>query len=311
RGGLHPVTRAPPGLAKAAGVVLEAEQPSERRASNRRAQRSFRGSAGRFEQSLRAAIRQLPARSLVPHFGTPRPAHEDVERLQAFQAALASAPVQEALKHAQLRGGSGKADVELSRLRRDIRKRRRPPSPESPLPYNAEQQPAEKAIFPSAEGGPLTVSEVPEFVRGFNRAHAASAVRVHVWLRRRGDAQANMAQMARGRPLVLRVTIANVLTAYLGFGVQDDEGGVLCAESVVVLGPREKVRDERHRGRVTADRLGFAESASSTVRVCGIPESIATNSQDDSGASEGGMSIAGGGSAGIFPGGVLTGEHRS
>ncbi|KAL1664113.1 hypothetical protein GGF50DRAFT_55526 [Schizophyllum commune] len=252
RGVLHPVTREPSGLTKTgpgpqALFANRPLQPSEREVQTQ-LQCHFEVGSARREGLMRvAAIRQLPAHVLAPPppFGTLSSAQQDLDQLKAFQTTLTSAPVQEALKHAQLRGGSGNADVELSRLRRDIRKRRRPPSPESPLPYNAEQQPTEKAIFPSAEGGPLTVSELPEFVRGFNRAHGASAVRVHVWVRHRGDAQANLGQIRQSRPLVLRVTIASVLTAYLGFGVQDDEGGTLCAESVVVLGPREKAR---HRG---------------------------------------------------------------
>ncbi|TRM69674.1 hypothetical protein BD626DRAFT_474937 [Schizophyllum amplum] len=190
-----------------------------------------------------SGLRQLPAHVLspAPSFGNPPSAtSEDFEQLKAFQAALATAHVQDALKHAQLRDGLGKADVELSRLRRDIRKRRRPPSPESPLPYNAEQQPAEKAVFPRAEGGPLGVSEMAAFVRDFNRTRTSGPVRVHIWTRRREDGQRTLEQAERARPVVLRVTIASVLTAYIAFGVEDDERRTLCVESVAVFGPREK-----------------------------------------------------------------------
>ncbi|KAF8070277.1 hypothetical protein FPV67DRAFT_1486807 [Lyophyllum atratum] len=114
-------------------------------------------------------------------------------------------------------------------LRRENRKRRRAPSPESPQPYVGLEAKT-TSLFPLTEhdAGALKFEGLSEYIKDFNKTHES---KLHLWRRTRGADQSSR---------IVRFTTPDVLTAYLTLEVATN--GVLMIESLATFGPRERVR---------------------------------------------------------------------
>ncbi|CAK5281433.1 unnamed protein product [Mycena citricolor] len=155
---------------------------------------------------------------------------DDFQNLKDLAESIRSEPIQEALLNA---ANSEKADSsDLSRNgRRDIRKRRRLPSPESPQPFI----PLEKrggSLFPHTHDDPpaLRADELVDFIRECNRTRPC---KMHIWSR----TQNSTGQISD--PVIVRLIIQDVLVSYIT-ATHSGSGSVLVAESVSAFGPREK-----------------------------------------------------------------------
>ena len=116
---------------------------------------------------------------------------------------------------------------------------RRSPTPESPRPYLASQHKVSSPFPPlAADELPLTLRELPTYVREFNATHTKTLLHIYV---------------ASGResrsvtvPVVLRFLIPDVLRAFVTLGHEEGPNGavsdtpVLMVESLTVFGSREK-----------------------------------------------------------------------
>ncbi|KAF8647064.1 hypothetical protein AX16_006899 [Volvariella volvacea WC 439] len=174
-------------------------------------------------------LRQLPVVLLHPPINDPLspPAtrfQDEYEQFTKIGETIRSEPVQAALRSAKDSLNADGTDLNTN-LRRDLRKRRRPPSPESPRPFIA--PPKSTNVFPE-EGviRQVQVEDLPELVRDFNRN--SKLCKLHIWHKYPG--------MKSEKPETLRLLIPNVLIAYIHL----DGGSPLRAASVVVFGSREQ-----------------------------------------------------------------------
>jgi hypothetical protein len=181
------------------------------------------------------ALRQVPTVLLKPPIShdLPNPLlslRSEFDDLKEIGERVRSEKVQEALRTAR---DSEKADKnELSsNVRRENRKRRRPPSPESPQPY-VSFQPKTASLFPISadEPPPLQVDGLSDYIRDFNQT---KPYKLHVWSRTKGSPKFS-------NPVVVRFTIREVLTAFITLSYSDDNP-ILIVQTVTAFGPRERV----------------------------------------------------------------------
>jgi len=185
-----------------------------------------------------AANQVLPTPVLGDIFG------KSTEDLRTLHAAAVEAKVQDALRAAaesERRVGTGIRDGDARREREKIR-RRRSPTPESPRPYLPLQQKV-ASPFPPLPAGvlPLTLDELPAYVREFNSTHAKKKVLLHIYLTPGRRESRSIAV-----PVILRFLIPNVLRAFVTLGHEEGidraatETPALMVESLTVFGSREK-----------------------------------------------------------------------
>jgi hypothetical protein len=127
---------------------------------------------------------------------------------------------------------------------------RRPPSPvaESPRPFTTRP---DRIFPPSSRTTPLTLSELPSYIRGHNATE--SPVKLHIWTPTKTTE--GITPFFRTKEVIVRITIREVLYAYVGLGIEDtvplaglsasasgeSPQGKLLVESTTVFGPRERV----------------------------------------------------------------------
>ncbi|KAH7908604.1 hypothetical protein BJ138DRAFT_1012445 [Hygrophoropsis aurantiaca] len=190
-------------------------------------------------------------------FGVPT---HDFRAIKEVAESLLSEKVQDALRTAELSRKSDKSELSTT-FRTESRKRKRPLSPVgSPQPY-IPPLPRSSSLFPPSEDEPLPLRAeiLLSFIREFNanRTHQrpndngsesiASSCRLHIWSRTHipsnnsaiTSAAMSATQQRLPKPLIVRLTIPDVLTAYISllFEREDDP---LVVESVTAFGPREK-----------------------------------------------------------------------
>ncbi|KAH9928986.1 hypothetical protein B0H21DRAFT_762171 [Amylocystis lapponica] len=184
------------------------------------------------------ALRQIPANILRAPTSTNILAvspttqiRHDFQELREVADALRSERVQHALVAARDSEQRDKSNLS-STGRRVNRKRRRPPSPDSPQPYRPFQQKS-ASLFPDIADGPppLGLDGLPVFLREHNTTHAHS--KLGIWSPARSRTLAC--------PVVLRFAIRDVVVVFLTLG-QSAEGAPLIVENATAFGPREKVK---------------------------------------------------------------------
>ncbi|KAF5386051.1 hypothetical protein D9615_002429 [Tricholomella constricta] len=165
---------------------------------------------------LKTSITPLSTQALRPEF----------QQVKEIADTIRTEPVQEALRTARDSLESDSRDLNPN-LRRENRKRRRAPSPESPQPYIG-QEDKTTSLFPANEDeGPLKFEGLSSYIQDFNSKHEW---KLHLWRRTRG--------LADQATTILRFTIPDVLTAYITLVVATN--GVLLTESLTTFSPREK-----------------------------------------------------------------------
>jgi hypothetical protein len=108
---------------------------------------------------------------------------------------------------------------------------RRPPSPESPKPYQSSPRPT-SSLFPEAEDDPLRLEGLPDYIRDFNKTHQS---KLHIWTRGARSSD----QLTP--PVVVRFTVHDVVTMFISLGHGPDLS-TLVIETVTAFGPRETVK---------------------------------------------------------------------
>ncbi|KZV61766.1 hypothetical protein PENSPDRAFT_670804 [Peniophora sp. CONT] len=147
------------------------------------------------------------------------------------QGALAAAAASEKADRSGIRGG----------LRREARKRKRSITPETPQPYVAPRAPS---IFPTPTPTPppTTITSVPQLVRDFNAKHGRTA-------QMRLCMPSGRTPPATSPPILLRVRLPDVLTAYITLDIPSSEDGsskplrdrTLTVAHVAIFGARERL----------------------------------------------------------------------
>ncbi|ESK98370.1 hypothetical protein Moror_120 [Moniliophthora roreri MCA 2997] len=161
----------------------------------------------------------LPAPSLI----------SQIQQIKDISQNLKSDSVQQALRAARESENVNGLKHTVN-LRRENRKRRRAPSPESPQPYVALDN-RNISLFPHTDEMPLKASELFEYIPRFNKEHSCS---VHIWKPTRTWSPPNVVD----RPAMLRFFIKDIFTAYITID-HSSENPTLVVESVTVFGPRE------------------------------------------------------------------------
>ncbi|KAJ2936552.1 hypothetical protein H1R20_g539, partial [Candolleomyces eurysporus] len=173
-------------------------------------------------QSRLSAIRQVPASLLRQPIGNNDPfntvrtqgAKEDFQKLRELGDEIRSDSVQKALHGARERMEADRSHLDAN-YRRDSRKGRRAPSPESPKPY----VPADRArtsffrLPDSDPAPPLYAEDLVRYAREFNKTQ--QSCRLHIWEKTRGRRE--------DAPRILRFTIPDVLIAYLTLGYSSSD----------------------------------------------------------------------------------------
>ncbi|TFK25478.1 hypothetical protein FA15DRAFT_349176 [Coprinopsis marcescibilis] len=182
------------------------------------------------------AVRVIPSSILKrkpdPGLAPTRTVGSDFQQLRDFAGLVRSEPIQSALLDADERISADSSNLN-SNFRREHRKRRRPPSPESPKPY----VPGEKqrtSFFASSESLPrVTLDGLTVYTREFNQAQkeAKKPCRLHIWERTKGKGREQ-------RPQTMRFTIPDVLTAYIKLGYTGADS-VAIVQMLTAFGPRE------------------------------------------------------------------------
>jgi len=179
------------------------------------------------------ALRQAPTLLSKPLVSNDLPTpllslRSEFDDLKDIGERIKSEKVQEALRTAR---DSEKADKNelCSSVRRENRKRRRPPSPESPQPY-ASFQPKTISLFPIStdESPPLQLDGFINYIRDFNQS---KPYKLHIWTRTKNSTTLS-------NPVIVRFTIQDVLTAFVTLSYSDDNP-ILITEAVTAFGPRE------------------------------------------------------------------------
>ncbi|KAG1724080.1 uncharacterized protein EDB91DRAFT_1062986 [Suillus paluster] len=189
----------------------------------------------------------------APFHATPA---QDFRTLKTIADSLRSEKIQEALKVSRESEDADKNDLGL--FQRDNRKRKRPLSPVgSPQPYIPPPPPT-SSLFPPFEDEPprLRAEGLIEYIREFNRGSSRDTKLLHsagigepfqpkcrlcLWSRTRPpqfDQAMNGPRPKLTSPVILRLTIEDVLTAYVSL-VFDRLEDPLLVESVTAFGPRE------------------------------------------------------------------------
>ncbi|KII92858.1 hypothetical protein PLICRDRAFT_102628 [Plicaturopsis crispa FD-325 SS-3] len=186
------------------------------------------------------ALRHIPTLLLHPPssdiLSTPQSQLLNVEfqKLKEIADAVRSETVQEALRTAR---DSEKADGSEINVdgRRENRKRRRPPSPESPQPF-VSTRPKTASLFPVSDEDPtsLRLDELPNYIREFNRSFRPTKS-LHVWTRSKPPPAVK--KLSSG-PVLLRFAIKNTITAFVTLGFSQEDP-TLVVETVTAFGPRE------------------------------------------------------------------------
>ncbi|KAA1474247.1 hypothetical protein DENSPDRAFT_319329 [Dentipellis sp. KUC8613] len=163
-----------------------------------------------------------------------------LKETSVVRGSLMEDKVQGALRAAAESAAADAAGIRVL-SRRETRKRKRSPSPESPRPFPA-FQPKAASLFPveATPPPPMTLSRLPGYVREFNTKHARKAA-LHVW-----QSTARESRELRV-PLVMRFLIPDVMRAFITLGHPVGEGGdlpvgerPLLVENVTAFGSREK-----------------------------------------------------------------------
>ncbi|KAK7057297.1 Dynamitin-domain-containing protein [Favolaschia claudopus] len=172
----------------------------------------------------------------------------DFQLVKELADSVRSDSVQDALVTAGKSEQADKSDLNRNG-RRELRKRRlalfhnpkvstseclllrRPPSPESPQPYDIQSENRSNSLFPLPSDGslPLRMDELSGYIREFNSSHRC---KLHIWTRIRGTTQLS-------NPAIVRFTIRDVLVCYITMAYSPQDP-VLVTESVTAFGPREK-----------------------------------------------------------------------
>ncbi|KAG5646302.1 hypothetical protein DXG03_003899 [Asterophora parasitica] len=152
----------------------------------------------------------------------------EFQQLKEIADTIRTEPVQDALRAARDSLKEDGRDLNTY-LRRETRKRRRAPSPESPRPY-VTQEDRTTSVFPPETGSRVRVEGLGAYIRDFNNGNSGSA-RMHLWRRTRGGVEG-------GGTRVVQFVIPDVLVAYVTLVVCAD--GVLVTESLATFGPRER-----------------------------------------------------------------------
>ncbi|KAG6857268.1 hypothetical protein H0H87_007101 [Tephrocybe sp. NHM501043] len=171
-------------------------------------------------QTLRNVPLQLLKPSMPMVTQTLRPEFQQVKEIADT---IRAEHVQDALRAGRESLARDTSDLNPN-LRRESRKRRRAPSPESPQPYVVVEE-RTTSLFPEDDSHPLQFEGLAGYIREFNRTNKS---RLHLWRRTRGDDQSTT---------VLRYMCPDVLTAYLTLVGRT---GALVTESVATFGPRER-----------------------------------------------------------------------
>ncbi|KAG7099390.1 hypothetical protein E1B28_001244 [Marasmius oreades] len=152
------------------------------------------------------------------------------QKITDIAQTLKSDKVQEALRAAKASQSANGLKGTVN-LRRENRKRRRAPSPESPQPYVAPDN-LGASLFPppTTDVTPLKAAELFDYIHHFNREHSCT---VHIWRPMRTCSSDTV-----DRPTTLRFCIRDILTAFITVNQLDDT--TLITESVAVFGPREQ-----------------------------------------------------------------------
>ncbi|EAU91368.2 hypothetical protein CC1G_07403 [Coprinopsis cinerea okayama7 len=178
------------------------------------------------------SIRHIPASFLKrPAALAPtRSVRDEFQRVKEVAALVRSEAVQTALVEAEQSKRADPSNIDPN-YRREHRKRRRPPSPESPQPYVPVEKTPTTFFPPEDLQGPLVAFDglVP-FVREYNKAD--KPCRLHIWERTREQRQE--------RPRMLRFTIPDVLTAYISLGSPAATNNTVIVQTVTAFGPRER-----------------------------------------------------------------------
>ncbi|KAK7058805.1 hypothetical protein VNI00_001429 [Paramarasmius palmivorus] len=154
-----------------------------------------------------------------------------LQQIKDITLNLKSEPVQQALRAARESENVNGLKHTVN-LRRENRKRRRAPSPESPQPYIALDN-RNVSLFPHTDEAPLKASELFEYIPRFNKEHQCT---VHIWKPTRSWGQPGKVD----RPATLRFFIKDIFTAYITVD-HTEEDPRLVVESITVFGPREGV----------------------------------------------------------------------
>ncbi|KAF5325708.1 hypothetical protein D9611_000165 [Ephemerocybe angulata] len=185
------------------------------------------------------AIRQIPAgllrRPILANkdIFSGAPVHSvkaDFEQLKEVGDVVRSDIVQKALIGAQERIEADGTHLDTN-YRRDNRKRRRAPSPESPKPYvPADRTRTSFFRAQDAEPAPVLYAEgLVQYAREFNKTQ--ETCRLHIWEKTRDRRE--------DKPRMLRFSIPDVLVAYLSLGYSSSDKAAI-VHLVTVFGPREK-----------------------------------------------------------------------
>ncbi|GLB37234.1 putative regulator medusa [Lyophyllum shimeji] len=183
---------------------------------------------------LRTPLTALSTQTLRPEF----------QQVKEIADTIRTEAIQDALRAARDSLEGDTSDLNPN-LRREKRKRRRAPSPDSPQPYIGDEEKTRR-LFPDPgdDAAALKIEGLSDYIKDFNRTHEW---KLHLWRRTRGDQSRT----------VVRFRITDVLTAYLTLGVAAN--GVVMTESVAAFGPRER------KGPHTQSDFGVYRSVSQQV----------------------------------------------
>ncbi|GJJ06236.1 hypothetical protein Clacol_000426 [Clathrus columnatus] len=193
------------------------------------------------------ALRNQPSSLLMPSTFIRTEAEQGFEQINNAKTEIKQLTIQTPLKLAYDAFPTSLEDITISGARMLNRKRARPPSPTPESPRLAVATP--DLIFPQISRPPLTVSELPSYIREHNKANFPS--KIYIWTHARPDPnQPNKLPLLQDR-ITLRISILDVLYAYVRFEVEgaDDEDirmigdvtkGKLMVETATVFGPRER-----------------------------------------------------------------------
>ncbi|KAF9456629.1 hypothetical protein BDZ94DRAFT_1285657 [Collybia nuda] len=174
------------------------------------------------------ALRHIPPVLLKPSPISPT-LREEFHKLRDVGDIIRSHPIQEALRVAR-----DSLNLDSSQLnsnpRRENRKRRRLPSPDSPQPYVGIQR-RSTSLFPPLEDDhdPLTKEALAEYVCQWNQDHKIA--KTHLWRRTRDQED--------GQLTTLRFIIPDVLMVYVTLALST-ANAALVVETVTAFAPREK-----------------------------------------------------------------------
>ncbi|KAI0305421.1 hypothetical protein B0F90DRAFT_1625077 [Multifurca ochricompacta] len=170
---------------------------------------------------------------------------KSIEDLRTLHVAAMEERVQEALRAAvesERRDGTEIEDPQGQ----ESQERRRSPSPESPKPFLVFQHKVASPFPPLVGTLPLTLQDLPTYIREFNATHAKKML-LHIYLASGHESRKVSV------PVVLRFLIPDVLRMFITLGHEEgvdgtaSETSALMVESLTVFGSREKASASRNR----------------------------------------------------------------